>query len=599
MDSFEEYLKKSYVFNADLGCWARAGAEGFKYSDGDEVENNILSIIQQAKDLGSISLELAQKCTDWPTTYHLSPKRSNLLRPLSAVLKGRILEIGAGLGAVTRYIGEQGGQVLALEGSLRRASAIKARCRDLENVTVLAESFHQFDAVAEFDVIVLVGVLEYARKFFPSEADDPVKVMLDRARRLLRPGGVLILAIENQLGLKYFAGAPEDHTGVSMYGIEDLYENDTVVTFGRRELQERLALSGFPAQNWWFPFPDYKLPVTVLSSNIVEHKADLSPVLAHSVGVDMQMLGGKTFSLEQAWGVILRNGLVPDLANSFLVLASDVEESTAVDDHKTLGYYFSVNRRLEFAKEIMFQDVGLGKVQIRKKALYPSIPSIEKNPLSMELNHEEFLDGVNWQARLCRIVNKPGWSLHDVESWAQVWYDAMLTYGKISAPRESLTPGYQLPGDLFDVIPRNLILTKDTGPHFFDQEWRLKVNIELGYLLFRGIYLELINLTNTARPAAGTPLNIYKLFQLVARSLGLQVNGDDLARYADLERNVLFWAAGMTTWLTPRDLMSRSLNIRASLTSAADGQADLTPRRIISRIVSKVIRVLKRIVPWK
>ena len=37
--------------------------------------------------------------------------------------------------------------------------------------------------------------------------------MLQRVRSLLKPEGKLIVAIENQLGLKYFAGAPEDHLG--------------------------------------------------------------------------------------------------------------------------------------------------------------------------------------------------------------------------------------------------------------------------------------------------------------------------------------------------------------------------------------------------
>lgn len=75
-----------------------------------------------------------------------------------------------------------------------------------------------------FDVVTLIGVLEYARKYFSVEpGNDPVKATLEKARRMLKPGGVFLLAIENQLGLKYFAGRPEDHNGVPMYGIEDLY----------------------------------------------------------------------------------------------------------------------------------------------------------------------------------------------------------------------------------------------------------------------------------------------------------------------------------------------------------------------------------------
>ena len=109
---------------------------------------------------------------DWPTTYHLHPTRANLLRPFSQLLKARVLEIGAGCGALTRYIGECGGQLLALEGSPRRASIAAARTRDLANVVVVAEDFNTFDVGSEkFDVFTLVAVMLaviifYFKKFF-------------------------------------------------------------------------------------------------------------------------------------------------------------------------------------------------------------------------------------------------------------------------------------------------------------------------------------------------------------------------------------------------------------------------------------------------
>src|SRR5581483_8313776 len=164
------------------------------------------------------STELARHCTDWPSRYHLSGTRTNVLRPFEEFLCGDILEVGAGCGAITRYLGECGGNVLALEGSPRRAAIAASRTRDLNNATVLAEKFDQFNCERKFDVITLIGVLEYANLF--TGADQPALAMIERACSLLNPDGRLIVAIENQFGLKYFAGAPEDHIGQSMYGIE-------------------------------------------------------------------------------------------------------------------------------------------------------------------------------------------------------------------------------------------------------------------------------------------------------------------------------------------------------------------------------------------
>ncbi len=109
------------------------------YNAGDET-GSVLSdwhSINQVSDITVFSPELRQHCTDWPSLYHLSGTRANILRPFAAALTGEILEIGAGCGAITRYLGELGANVLALEGSSRRAAIARSRTRDLENVTVL------------------------------------------------------------------------------------------------------------------------------------------------------------------------------------------------------------------------------------------------------------------------------------------------------------------------------------------------------------------------------------------------------------------------------------------------------------------------------
>ena len=46
---------------------------------------------------------------------------------------------------------------------------------------------------------------------------------LTEYKHLLKPGGALIIAIENKMGLKYFAGYNEDHYLDPYVGIEDRY----------------------------------------------------------------------------------------------------------------------------------------------------------------------------------------------------------------------------------------------------------------------------------------------------------------------------------------------------------------------------------------
>ena len=89
--------------------------------------------------------------------------------------------------------------------------------------------------------------------------------MLAQARRLLAHNGVLLLAIENQLGLKYVSGYYEDHYGKPLVGIEDYLADRGVRTFGRGELSELLHAAGLAAMHWYYPFPDYKLPTSIYS----------------------------------------------------------------------------------------------------------------------------------------------------------------------------------------------------------------------------------------------------------------------------------------------------------------------------------------------
>src|SRR5918993_1946296 len=156
----EIYTKKDRVFQRS------DRTDPFNYSDGNETEDYLLKIIREANDLSLASHHWHQYIKDWPTKYHLSPQRADLLRPLQDSLKNKsVLEIGCGCGAVTRFLGESGALVTALEGSARRCEITAARCRDLSNVNVVCDSFETFRSHTTYDLINLIGVLEYSNLF--------------------------------------------------------------------------------------------------------------------------------------------------------------------------------------------------------------------------------------------------------------------------------------------------------------------------------------------------------------------------------------------------------------------------------------------------
>ncbi|MCX2979604.1 hypothetical protein EYC98_01870 [Halieaceae bacterium IMCC14734] len=78
-------------------------------------------------------------------------------------------------------------------------------------------------------------MLEYSALFV--EEDDPYQHVLKYFSDLLSSDGCVVIAIENQFGLKYFSSSHEDHLKVRLEGIEGypVYA-DRVRTFGRTEL---------------------------------------------------------------------------------------------------------------------------------------------------------------------------------------------------------------------------------------------------------------------------------------------------------------------------------------------------------------------------
>ncbi|HZL06038.1 MAG TPA: methyltransferase, partial [Coriobacteriia bacterium] len=245
---------------------------GSSWLDGSEEE--LLERMRSGLPLDSLSDELAATATTWPEQYHLSQARANVVRALDLDRGAVVLEVGAGCGAITRYLGETCDVVDALEPSLPRARVAAARTAELPGVRVFSGELVDVPAEQAYDVVVVVGVLEYVGGGGPQR--EPYVEFLARLRGLLRPGGHLVLAIENPLGVKYLAGAPEDHSGIVFHSVQGYPEDGPARTFTRRELLGLARAAGFGGVKVLGAFPDYKLTRTVFDEALIEVAPDLA-----------------------------------------------------------------------------------------------------------------------------------------------------------------------------------------------------------------------------------------------------------------------------------------------------------------------------------
>lgn len=513
----------------------RSDFQGIAYSDGDSAETELAKIIREADDVSVLSDELPQHCSDWAKLYHLSATRANILRPFEHLLKGRVLEIGAGCGAISRYLGEAGAELLCLEGSPRRAAIAASRTRGLSNVTVLAERFDDFKIEEQFDAVTLIGVLEYASMF--SNAKDPALAMLVRIRQLLKPGGHLFIAIENQLGLKYFAGAPEDHIGVSMYGIEGRYEHGQPKTFGKKELEELIASAGFAASEFMAPSPDYKLPNSIITEAGFEcAEFDAAALAWQNVKKDPQLPEATTFNLEKAWPVVVNNRLGMDLANSFLIVAACSETEPSARD--ILAYHYSTGRKTRYCKESLFVKTQEGiRVEYRKlgTATEELTDAVGADSFKYVLPRiDTYVTGKVLSLEFLDIAAQRNWSIESFTPFVTKYLAHLKTLLVNEGVEQELdSVKTLLPGKYIDAVPQNIVLTADGSPQLIDVEWEMVEGVELGHLMMRALLL-LMAAANPFYPSTASFSRQEFVTGLLA-SAGLEIAAEDCDRYIATE----------------------------------------------------------------
>ena len=175
--------------------------------------------------------------------------------------KRQVLEIGAGCGAVTGGLAEKAKSVDCIELSKKRSMINAFRHKNLDNIKITVGNFEEIEIEKKYDVVTLIGVLEYAESYIHSA--NPYDDFLKRVFSMLKPGGRLYIAIENKLGIKYFAGCREDHLGEEFVGIEGYEKKQGVRTFTYSELRNMAVKSGFSEIKFYYPFPDYKIPTEI------------------------------------------------------------------------------------------------------------------------------------------------------------------------------------------------------------------------------------------------------------------------------------------------------------------------------------------------
>lgn len=473
-----------------------------------------------AHDLSTTSHELETYIKDWPTEYHLSRKRAQLLNGLNYAADSAVLEVGCGCGAITRFLGETFAEVVSVEGSANRAALARKRCRDLDNVAIISAPFQAIRFRRKFDIVFCIGVFEYSSSFV--DAADPYAAIIDYFADVLTEDGVLVIAIENRFGLKYFASASEDHTKTRYDGIEGYRRSpEKARTFGYTELKRMLA-ERFPATEFLLPLPDYKVPDGVLAERLFEH-IDATPLLAGFRSRDYLRPYFPTFDERLCWQGLVANQQTAFFANSFLVIAA--KDATAqhvrMDD---LAVVYNRKRTEPFqTRTRLYHDSAADTVVLEKSPLVDSGPAV--NGFSIAPYSENWQSGVTIHAAVLQRALARRAQFDQIFEPVGRWLHAV----------RELAVNQQVDGARIDAIWQNCVSVGD-GVVFIDQEWRSTTAIRVNVLIVRAIYWFLVDLRSY--PSIAHCLrwrSTTDIIHAVAAQLDVTLSAADLDAFIEFE----------------------------------------------------------------
>lgn len=410
MSSGTDFTKLNNFVVADNGVFQSGKSEHFNYSDGAEIEQKLNKILSTAKDLGSNSVELESNITDWATEYHLTSTRANLLRGLDLSNVKRVLELGCGCGSISRYLGEQKGiQVDAIEGSPIRASLAVKRCIDLPNVTISTGNFNELEFPENYyDLVLYVGVTEYAGRFSERETDqEALQDLLALAKKTSNNNGIVLIAIENRIGLKYMMGASEDHYGIPFIGIDN-YQNSTGIrTYSKEEWHTQIEKAGFDCNCFVYPFPDYKVPTLMLHDKCNDRTEGVGLALDKIKSRDYLASFNLGDDEKRLWKSITEAGALDKFSNSFMILLSNSEDELARLVNYDLLEYQQINHsyRQQNQADLSENDLQRQKFKDARQRLEKRVSSL-KESLSDLQSHADKL-----QQKIDLMTQSRGWTV--------------------------------------------------------------------------------------------------------------------------------------------------------------------------------------------
>lgn len=244
---------------------------------------------------------------NYTVMYQLAESRANIIEWLQFPKNARVLETGAGCGTITSALLKKAVHVTCQEEHTGycRLNALRHKHVKEQTLTVYAMPFSECEPqlAKDYDVALASGIPDEKAK---------AQQFLEKLRAHLKPGGMLVLAVENKFGLKYWAGNKEMHVHRYFAGLE----NAGIHLYSKNSLKKLLTEAGFCWQDFYYPYPDHRFALDIYSDAYLPKKGDLTYNIANYED-DRLIL----FDEQKVFDSIIEEEQFPLFSNSYLCIA--------------------------------------------------------------------------------------------------------------------------------------------------------------------------------------------------------------------------------------------------------------------------------------
>lgn len=229
---------------------------------------------------------------------------------------------------------------------------------------------------AQFDYVVCIGGLELC--VAPNE-------ILSKLHQVLGNDGILLLGMNNRLGLRYFCGDHDIYTNRSFDGVESYSHNHSGQgrMYSRGEIEAMLSETGWERRKFYSVLPNLDEPVFVYADGQLP-KEDLANRLFPSYNYPQTVF----LEEETLYKSLAENGMFHLMANAYLI-----ECSTSGKFADALYVTSSLERGRENAMLTVVHENGT----VSKEAAYPEgrerLKKLDENMKSLQKNGVPIVEG--------------------------------------------------------------------------------------------------------------------------------------------------------------------------------------------------------------